>query len=286
MSKPFLTLEQQRQLLARRGLTLTLDADTERLLYSSNYYRLSGYGRQFQEDPRAGLNDFVAGASLGRIQELTDLDALLRRLLVNALASVEIVLRSRFAYEAGKVHGQGAFYLLPENYLAITKDLPRFISKIESELRRPKLITVARYRNGADLSSVPIWVAIELISFGGLARMIQYLGDPTAARSTAQSLSLTWTGFQSSVHAFAVLRNTCAHHGQLWHRKLDISAPTLKKDKRRERAHAPQSVYATIVALKRYVSAVDPAHTFPDELDDLLDSDPEFAAGICFPAPA
>lgn len=216
MNKPFLTVPQQLELLESRGLGMDIPSP-DRALYDANYYRLSGYARQFQTDPKRGDNTFEPGSSLGRIVDLMRFDDALRRLLFEGLTIVETTMRSRFAHEAGRVHGNRAFYLEHESYLGITPNLGGHISKMESELRRPSP-TVARYRNGPDLSAVPIWVAVEVVSFGMLARMVQYFEDPAAARATAESLSVPWIGFQSTVHAFAVLRNACAHHAQLWHR--------------------------------------------------------------------
>jgi abortive infection bacteriophage resistance protein len=287
MDKPHLPIAAQRELLRSRGLELLSDAETDRVLHDRSYYRVSGYGRQFQIDPRDGRNDFIPGSSLARIQQLMERDEALRRLLSVALADVELTLRARFAHAAASVHGERAFYLEPGRYLAITRDVDAHINGIERELRRPSLM-VARYRRGDDLSQVPIWVAIELVSFGTLARMVQYLDDPLPAKKTADSLSLPWTGFQPTVHALAVLRNACAHHAQLWHRRFSIVAAPAKKDLRSERPYAGDggSVYATIVALKRYVRAIDRTRgdALGTNLDELFDGDPEYADGITHPS--
>jgi abortive infection bacteriophage resistance protein len=214
-------------------------------------------------------------------------DEALRRLLSTALVEVELTIRARFAHSAASVHGEAAFYLDRRRYLPITRDLDTHIGGLERELRRPSPM-VARYRRGDDLSMVPIWVAIELMSFGTLARMIQYLDDPTPAKKTAETLSLPWTGFQSTVHALAVLRNACAHHSQLWHGRFSIVAAPARKDRRGERACAGNdgSVYATIAALKRYMRAIDKerGEAFGTALEELLDDDPEHAEGITFPS--
>ncbi|WP_181032910.1 Abi family protein [Clavibacter michiganensis] len=214
-----------------------------------------------------------------------DLDEELRKLLFSGLTEVELSVRSRFAHEAAGVLGSDAFYLRPESCLRMTPDLDSHVTSIERELRRPS-VTVNRYRTGDDLSAVPFWVAIEMVGFGVLARMVQYLGDSTPARLTAQSLSLPWTGFQPTIHALAVLRNACAHHAQLWHRRSNIVAAPERKDLRNERAYARDdgSIYATIIALKRYTRALDRQSPFGDRVDELLDRNASFADGICFPS--
>jgi abortive infection bacteriophage resistance protein len=285
MDKPHLSLTAQRELLRSRGLELGSDEETDRALYDRSYYRISGYARQFQVDPKDGRNDFIPGTSLAQILELMDLDEELRKLLFSGLTEVELSVRSRFAHEAAGILGADAFYLRPESYLRITPDLDAHVTSIERELRRPS-VTVSRYRSGDDLSRVPVWVAIEMVSFGVLARMVQYLEDSTPARRTAQSLSLPWTGFQPTIHALAVLRNGCAHHAQLWHRRSNIVAAPEKKDLRNEREYAKNagSIYATIIALKRYTRALDRHSPFGERVDELLDRNASFADGVCFPS--
>lgn len=285
MTKSFHTLTEQRELLTKRGMLVGDEEAAERWLYNTNYYRISGYARQFQVAPRAGKNEFEQGVTFERVMGLLQLDDEFRTLLLEALTVVEISIRSRFAYEAGSIHGDQAFYLDENQYLDITPDLHKTISRMRSDLLRPKLATVQRYRNGDDLSGVPIWVAIESMTFGILARMIQYFDDSAASRATAHSLSLPWQGFQSTVHAFAVLRNLCAHHGQLWHRRLDITAPVLNKDKRFEPKYLANGPYGTIIALKRFMRAIDHTTAWPSRVDAHLLRDHEYATGIYSPAP-
>jgi abortive infection bacteriophage resistance protein len=286
VDKPFRSLTEQAELLSSRDLEVGEVASAERTLHRLNYYRVSGYGRQFQNDPANGGNAFAAGTSLDRLVELMDLDARLRMLLHEALTAVEIGVRSRFAYEAGLTHGSLAFYLDEATYFDITPDLPQHIAKIRRDLMRPKLRTVARYRIGDDdLSEVPIWVAIEVITFGALAKMMWYFQDTAPTFATADSLSLARTSFTSTIHSFAVMRNVCAHHGQIWHRRFDIQFATLPKEKRREPKFSSAGAYAAIVALKRFLAQLEPGTDWALRVDELVNSDREFRDGLLFPSP-
>ncbi|RXF83094.1 hypothetical protein CffCFBP3418_17230 [Curtobacterium flaccumfaciens pv. flaccumfaciens] len=285
VTKPFLTLDDQVALLRSRGLDVgdpgIAAADLRRL----NYYRVSGYSRQFQIAPSAGDETFVPGASLARILELMALDAQLRGLLSEALSEIEIGVRSRFAYEAGLELGSKAFYLDESAYLDVTPDLGAHIAKVERELSRPKLRTVERYKVGDDLSAVPIWVAIELITFGALAKTLWYLSSQQPTLLTADSLGVQRTGFTSAVHSFAVLRNACAHHNQLWHRPFDVMFATLPKEKKREPKFDRASAYSGIVVAKRFLRAMGRLPDWEDRVNELLDSNAGFRSGILQPDP-
>lgn len=180
------------------------------------------FAREFQVAPSRGDNRFLPGTTLDRILQLVELDERLRLLLSEALGEIELGVRSRFAYEAGKELGSRAFYLEESSYLDITPDLPAHIGKIRRELSRPKLRTVSRYRDGEDLSAVPIWVAIEVVTFGALAKTLWYLATPAPANRTADALGVQRTGFGSTIHSFAVLRNVCASRAAV--------ATTLRRD--------------------------------------------------------
>lgn len=285
MAKPFLTLDDQITLLRSRGLDVGKPEDAAADLRRLNYYRVSGYGRQFQTAPSAGDETFAPGASLARILELMSLDAQLRSLLSEALTEIEIGVRSRFAYEAGLEMGPNAFYLDESAYLPVAPDLGAHISKLKRELSRPKLKTVERYKVGDDLTAVPIWVAIELIIFGALAKTLWYLNSPQPALLTADSLGVRRTGFTSAVHSFAVLRNACPHHNQLWHRPLDVMFATLPKEKKREPRFDRASAYSGIVVAKRFLRAMGRLPDWEVRVNELLDSDKDFRSGILQPEP-
>lgn len=282
-SKKHLTIPEQVGLLERRGLQVDDVAAAERFLLSRNYYRFSGYAREFQYDPRAGGNRFIPGTRFEQIVDLMESDEQLRLLFLEALAIIEVTARSSFAYEAGTILGSGAFYLERASYLQATPQLDSHLEKIRAELMRPKRPTVARYLDGDDLTGVPIWVAIELVSFGAFAKMCWYLNDQNVATRTAASLSIQVTGFTATLHAFSALRNACAHHQQLWNRSFDLAFSVLPKEKRRVPHHKSPGSYPAIVVIKRWLRAMLGENDWGDRVDQLLELRPEFAQGILVP---
>lgn len=280
--KPFKELSQLVDLLDVRGLNVDTD-DAVSFLHNCNYYRFTGYSRQFQKNPGKKDDRYLPGSTLSDIRSKMALDSQLRGLFGSALSSVELSVRARFAHESGRVLGDEAFYLRPENYLLITPGLDRFLETMRDDLRRTTSPTVARYAEGDSFDKVPIWVAVEVLSFGSIAKMIQYLANDLPGKAVASSYSLPWDGFQSTVHSFAVLRNRCAHHGQIWHRRLDIQCPVIKKLRPRDVVYHPQGPYSAVVMLRRYLKKIDPTRDWGEEVDALLESDAVFKTGILCP---
>ena len=99
---------------------------------------------------------------------------------------------------------------------------------------------------------MPIWVAVEALSFGTLSRMIEASGESGVLDAMASSLGTTRRVLPSQVRSFVYLRNRTAHYGRLWNISVRNS-PALQKTKRRiRRDYRPfdeQSVYEILVAL-------------------------------------
>lgn len=269
-----------------RGLEVVDREMATRTLFNSSYYRLSGYARQFQVSPRSATGQtFEPGTTFETVVAAHDHDEQLSALLLDALCVIERSLRARFAYHLAHQHGNQAFYLDPVSYLAVTPHLSSFLDKLEGELSRARRPTVARYAVADDYSAVPVWVALEVFSFGSMSKILEYLVDDRAARAVAASYSVPWGGFTSTVHSLAVLRNTCAHHGQLWHRRLDVQTPVQRKTRRHEPAFDSQGPYAAVIAIKRFLLAIDPADQRAARVRDFFESGSPFVSGFLSPAP-
>lgn len=282
-AKKHLTLDEQIDLMISRNLHVEDRVRARKRLLSTSYYRFSGYAREFQYDPRAGGNGFIPGSSFDQISDLVDTDARLRGLLFEALSTIEVGARSAFAHVAGERLGSKAFYLDPASYIDTTPYLDEHVRKFESDLRRPNQPTIERYRDGDDLRDLPIWVAIQCVSFGTFAKTCWYLRDNAVAKETAASLSIQSTGFSATLHAFSTLRNACAHHAQLWNRSFDIAFTLLGKEKKDLPKHKSPGSLPGIVVIKRWLKAMGELGDWGVRVDDLLAQSSEYAHGIYWP---
>ncbi|ADH93414.1 Abi family protein [Arcanobacterium haemolyticum] len=71
----------------------------------------------------------------------------------------------------------------------------RIIEKMENDLLGSRLPSVKRYRNEEELSNIPIWVAIETMTFGTLAKMSTFFKDKDVISAAAQPLHVPTSGF-------------------------------------------------------------------------------------------
>ncbi len=281
--KPFKDLTSLVSLLAERGLVMPSHGRVGETLHDLNYYRFSGYARQFQISPKDQKNDFRPGVSFDEICQIMEDDNNFRSILGEALRVVELSIRARYAHELGRLMGESAFYLDADRYLDVMKTKSQFITKIESDLSRSKSPMIARYTANDSLEKVPIWVAVEVMSFGSVAKMMNYLDDNVPAKIVAASYSIAWEGFASAIHALAVLRNMCAHHSQIWNRKMSIQCPTNKRDRPRGLKYDSQGPYAAIIALKVLMKSITNNNSWATKVDEFLANNISYADGIYNP---
>lgn len=299
--KPFKSLDQLCSILVDERKLVCGDLESLRsYLARTNYYRFSGYAREFQVNPRYGDNRFAEGASFEGIREIIAVDSAMRSLLMQQLAVVEVAVRSMVAHEYGRAYGAGAFYLDPGFYSQgpnPEEDRPlAIVCGILGDLERDKSRMVLRYADGGVRGSsfesrveryanVPIWVAVEAMSFGRVSNLISYAGDAGPAKAAAASFSLQWAPFAEVVHSLSVLRNMCAHHRQLWNRRMGILCPVQKKLRRGKGRFDPTSPYCHLVMLNHYRLKIDGDSSVAERIDSLLEGCPAYSEGFRNPNP-
>lgn len=297
IDKKWLSYGDQLELLVRRGMRIEDQSRAEKLLSYVSYYRLSGYFQYWQKDPSYGDDSFIDGTSFERIYGLYEAERKLSSVAKEWLAKCEILLRTRFAHHYGESFAPSKSFAYGKGFTqppSVDEDLIQ--ERILSDLDRSKDLFIDHYRDGIKQGShfapeaydrMPIWVAVEALSFGTLSRMIEASGESGVLDAMASSLGTTRRVLPSQVRSFVYLRNRTAHYGRLWNISVRDS-PALQKTKRRirrdYRPFAEQSVYEILVALhdlgKRAGICEDLLGLY---IEPLLKNQPLLAYGISTP---
>lgn len=281
-------------LFVERGLVLDDRADCIELLSRVGYYHLSGYARFFQVDPARGDNTFQAGTTLTQIRDLQELDELLRHMCLRYLGRVETALRTTFALRFGELVGAYGALMSPDTYHSTGARGVPVEELVMADLVRCKAKFVTRHQDQSDPSrsytDLPVWAAVEALSFGTLSKCIEHTVNAEVAKTIASDFSVNHTGFSSQVRSFVSLRNECAHHSRLWNdvSKNPASVPNnlLGRAKRRMGQFDNQSRYHLFVALDRFSPGRIPgAPSLLDSVEALMDTNPDFSAGLLKPKP-
>ncbi|WP_378144669.1 Abi family protein [Cnuibacter sp. UC19_7] len=289
MSKPSLSIPAQLERLTDRGMSDSRGV-LARALLTQGYFRLSGYWRYFQTDPRAGRNAFEHGTDFGDVLDMYLMDADLRNLLLEGLAEVEVALRTIMATLLCAPGGTGTEYLGQGTYSAVLNDdgvdlRARLLRDIEQDIERSKERHV---RHHARAGEVPLWVATEALSFGTLSRMYGLLADETTKAAIAKRFGYTdglYTSMHSNLRSVAVFRNVCAHHGRIWNRVLQTDKPRLFAGAFTESGFRRYSdtPWGVISVLGHFVESIRQDRSFIESTELLIASDPSYRKGLTDP---
>lgn len=222
--KPFRTIDEQIDILKSRGLIIKDEQFAKDVLEDTNYYRLSGYSLTLRKN-----DHFFHGVSFEDIVDIYYFDQALRSLLFHHLQTIEVRVRSVYAYEFAKMYGSTS-YTDPASFNSdlTAQDLENLISKPQKmrEERLPEELFLKHYQ---DEDLLPIWVFIEVFTFGNLSKIFAASTDELKISVSKHFIknNIVRENFQCTknvsffgmnLHCLTTLRNFCAHGSRLFNR--------------------------------------------------------------------
>lgn len=289
--KPFASFEDQLQRIEGRGLIIPAEDIVKQFLKRNSYYRFSGYMRYFQKNPSGGDEDFRDGVNWEQIVTIYKTDVKLRAHLLNGLQLAEIATRTAFAHAEAELHSPYSDYISENAY----KLPPNFESRPTDELIRAELyrskdpfIHCYRQDRGDDdtwLNDVPIWAAVEVLSFGTLSKAVAYRDDDNLVYTeTCQLLGVKKEFLTTQLRSFTFLRNKCAHYSRIWNLFVQdqpsVASNMKTKAKRKVGQYDGNSVMAVIVALDDFLFKTGLNNGFLEECVALISKTPGYIEGI------
>ena len=228
LKKPTTYLEQI-EILKSRNVLVEDPAWCMQVLSSVNYYRITAYLLPF----KLGDGKYAYGTKFSTIYRLYEFDRKLRGVLISALEEVETFLRTKFAYfHAHKYGAEG--YMSPENY-SNSHRAEKFRENIEREIASNERSAFVQHHIKHYDRHFPIWVVIELFSFGMLSR---FYSDMTTADQKVLAKELYRNipkNISSWLRCCTDLRNICAHYGRLYYRIFSATPANIAKGQAQSR---------------------------------------------------
>lgn len=304
--KPWLSVDQQLDMLQARGLLVSDRARALDYLHRIGYYRLSGYWFAFRErsgpccaidKPRAAkvqskgatiaLDSFKPGATFQNAVDLYVFDKQLRLLVVDALERVEIALRvdvahtlghhDKFAYLRGELfHGNFSQVLNKDTGLIRHHE---WLAKHAQLISRSKEEFVMHNKSKYGLP-LAIWVACEVWDFGTLSTLFGGMREADQDAISSKYGVRNGRVLASWLRSLNYLRNVCAHHGRLWNRnivdqpKLPATADMSWVEPFAKSPHALARCYLLIYLLRHLLLVINPTSSWPERMKQHL---------LCFP---
>lgn len=273
--KQILSISQQVQSYIDAGMEITDPASVEKALKSIGYYRLRGYSFHLYDN---ATKQYVPGTKFEDILKLYLFDQELSALIFAMISKIEVALRVRLT-EALLTHGD-ALILQDSSIFKEKKMYWQNMSVIASEIARSNDVFIKHNFDNHD-GEVPVWAAVEVLSFGTLSKIIKNLKTGTGSSYSILAANYQYVSkkgnqvnpsqkmLASWVQGVSVLRNMCAHNSRIYNRTIHTTPEILDTDK----VVPPPThngLYQILLAMKYLRSSDEEWTIFVDAFDKLI----------------
>ena len=214
------TLDEQIDKMTSRGCCIDDRNFAKRVLSEINYYGLTAYFLPF----KTNQDTYKPGTTLEMVYNLYKFDGELRMLCFSIIEEIELMLRARLSYY--HAHRYGALgYLWPETFSKRHKE-KRFNDHIKHTIEKNKKQLFVQHHIDKYGGSFPIWVIIELFSFGELSYFYSDLQTADQKILARRICGSTPKNLSSWLICLTYLRNYCAHYSRLYYTQFPARPAT------------------------------------------------------------
>jgi len=214
---------------------------------------------------------------LKNIINLYTFDRKLRLLVLDAIEPIEIALRSQVIYHLS--HTYGAFGYLDAKNFSHRFNHSSWLIHLDQLIKEATETFIMHYKTKYTSSAhMPLWMALEVVSFGGLSRLFRgLLGSDQQAIS--KQYGLQDTVLSSWLHMLVYIRNLCAHHARLWNRTLTFK-PKLPEKMTAWKGVSNSRIYSVLAMMQYLLRQINPEYTWKQRLISLLQDYPEISVTV------
>lgn len=242
--KPPKTFKEQLEILKKRGLIINDETFALSTLKSINYYRLSGYMFSIKTPG----DKFFPNITFENLYLIYIFDKKLRLLLLDKIENVEISFRTHIAYHLAHKYGSDS-YKCSENFCN-EKYHKQFLGDLQKDIEksRDREIFIEHYIKKYS-GEFPVWIIIEIISFGNLSKLFKNLKDEDKKIICETYYKIPYKYIESWLHHLSYIRNICAHYSRIYGKIFKVLPKFSKKDKKIFRP--THRIFDTIRILKK-----------------------------------
>lgn len=229
--KPALTYDQQiAKLVNGHHLKISNIKFAKEILKKVNYYRLSGYGVGLKNvDNKEYYQDTV---TIEQLFNLYCFDSQFKNNLMRTIEQIEIELRTQIAYYLSIKYGPEVL-MSETNFIYKTNKQGQsiysiLIKRLNKEIERQKNKPFVKHHIEKYNSQFPIWVSVELMSFGSLSSLFSILKTEDQ-KSISGYYNTDPKYLKNWILCLVEVRNICAHYTRLYNMPLKEN-PRLYKE--------------------------------------------------------
>lgn len=201
--------------MKEKGVTFKYISDTEAknyLMNVNNYFRTACYRKNFQKYTSGKNKDKYIDLDFLQLTELSVLDMYYRRLMVKVCVDIEHSLKVKLLlfFENNNLNEYDVVkdFLDDSRYSYLLKTIERMKNKSYSDNLIEKYFSFDSSNLITDWSNCPVWVFLEVLSFGDFINFYFYCQDK-AGKQIINSVLLKDNKVANLVKH---LRNGCAHN--------------------------------------------------------------------------
>ncbi len=214
------TIKQQIAKLKERGCIVKDEKYAEETLKYINYFRLSNYFKPFS----VSKDRYEEGTTFENIMRVYEIDRRLRSILIAALEEIEIALRAAISnYHALKYGALG--YLNATNF-DFRHNHNSFCGKIRHLVEANEDREFVKHYNNKYRGDFPLWVIMELFSFGTLAFFYKDMHNSDKKELADEFYHCSSSELDNWIFCMNELRNYCAHYNRLYGNTFPVEPKT------------------------------------------------------------
>lgn len=269
------TFEEQIEILKSRNMEIEDEERAIEVLKRTNYYRLTAYALQF----KCKYTNKYNGITFDKMCKLYEFDMNLRHLILEALEHIEISLRTYIAYNlsikyGAEAHINEAIFKRSDLHRGYYDEKGKYhnglLDEIENEKRKKKDELFIKHHIKTYNGKFPIWAVVEIFSFGMLSKMYKNLVVAEQKEISKKCFSTNNQLLESWLDTLSYIRNTCAHYGRLYHKKLP-KIPKVHSRYNKYKDHiTTNKLFVVILAIKELLIPIDKYESFKMNLINLV----------------
>ena len=269
--KIFRTLDEQVDILKKRGLVVDNEERARQILFRENYFFISGYRHLFTQNGKKDL--YIEGTTFEELYATFVFDRRIRNTFFKNILIVENNIKSIMSYQLSKKYGyKEKDYLDVKNFSSDgiqARQVHDVLNKVRRQIRINGNKHTATYHYINNYGFIPLWILVKVLSFGIMSEFYDILKIDDK-EEIAKAYDLDVESLRINLALLSNFRNVCAHEDILYdhrvqrcipdceyHRLLDIQ----KIDD--EYVYGKNDLFSLVIILKYMLSS--------DEFSEMID---------------
>lgn len=227
--KIFKTLDEQVDILEKKGLIIKDKGLAREILFRENYFFISGYRHLFM----VKFNDkkFITGTTFEELYATFVFDRAIRNTFFKNILIVENNIKSIISYQLSKKYGfKEKEYLDPKNFspdALKSRQVYDVLDKVKRQIRVNGRKHTATMHYIDNYGYIPLWISVKVLSFGIMAEFYNILKTEDK-NEIAKVYNISSDKLSDYLVLLSNFRNVCAHEDILYDHRTQRTVPDTK----------------------------------------------------------